>query len=354
MPPRTRKKPIEAPPPLEAIPEPLLSAVPPAAPPAAPPVPVVKKPAATRKKKAAAPAPTPQAPPEQIENTENIEHVEHIDVHASHDADEDAIRDADAPHIILQLPISADRIQDIVSKMEGANDGRGDPSPYVPNHYWTMSCSSFAGGVGGNAAQDENAPENPTLCHWCCHAITANKFGMPVDYDSIHNIFHVYGQFCSLSCAAAHNVSTHMGSDRMWDVHGWLQMMAQVYQLPLPVRPSPSRYVLKMFGGPLSIEEFRAAHSTLARTVVLNVPPLVSVQPQVEWVNTSFLAGSGNGLNVQRLDGVQRDGTLGGLGGGEGTGAAELVQTKMLTRRKSVVDSKRTLESKMNLTVSMA
>lgn len=246
---------------------------------------------------------------------------------------EEALQSHDEPndesdtHIILQLPVSADRVQDIVSKMEGESNGRNDPSPYVPNHYWTMSCTSYS----APAAVD--AQESPMLCHWCCHPIFANKYGMPVDYDSIHNVFHVYGQFCSLSCAAAYNVTSHMGSDRMWDIHGWIQMMAQVYQLPLPVRPSPSRYVLKIFGGSLSIEEFRAAHNTLARTVVLNVPPLVSVQPQIEWVNTSFLSGSGNGLNTQRLDGDDSD-------------------SKMLARRKSIVDSKRTLESKMNLKVS--
>jgi len=251
-------------------------------------------------------------------------------------------------HIILQLPIPADRIQDIVSKIEGENDGRNDPSPYVPSHCWTMSCTSYSGyGIfddgNGNGNGNENActQDTPTNCHWCCHAIFANKFGMPVDYDSIHNVFHVYGQFCSLSCAAAYNVTSHMGSDRMWDIHGWIQMMAHVYQLPLPVRPAPSRYVLKMFGGSLSIEEFRAAHNTLARTVVLNVPPLVSVQPQVEWVNTSFLAGSGNGLNTQRLDGNAPVGD----GANDNDG-------KLLARHKSLVDSKRSLESKMNLTVS--
>lgn len=241
--------------------------------------------------------------------------------------------DDDAPtHIILQLPIHADRVQEIVSKLEGANDGRADPCPYVPNHYWTMSCGSYA----SPHCDDSGQGLEPVLCHWCCHGITANKVGMPINYDSVHNVFHVYGQFCSLSCAAAYNVSTHMGSDRMWDIHSWIQMMAQVYQQTLPVRPAPSRYVLNIFGGPLSIEDFRAAHTSLARTVVLNVPPLVSVQPQVEWVNTSFLAGSGNGLTGDE------DSMIGDASRGK------------LTRRKAVVDSKRTLESKMNLTVISA
>ena len=231
----------------------------------------------------------------------------------------------DGSHIILQLPISADRVKAIIQEgTEALGVDGGNPCPYVPSHCWTMACSSFeTAGANEVAADQPHISMNTSICHWCCHPIVSQKFGMPINFDSVHNIFHVYGQFCSLPCAAAYNASTHMGSDRMWDIHSWIQMMGQVYQHPLPVRPAPSRYVLKMFGGPLSIEEFRASHRTLSRTVVLNVPPLVSVQSQVEWVNTSF-------LQVDSTD------------------------ARKLSRKKSIVDSKRTLESKMNLTVTNA
>ena len=318
MPPRSRAKkvPVEIPEPeVEDIPE-------------AEPEPPAKKRAVSKKKKENEPvAAAPVKKPTTRKKKEIVAPIV-VDNEMQEAPDEVEVENMEdiAPHIILQLPIPAERVQEIVSKLEGASDGRADPCPYVPNHYWATSCGSYA-------SPDSSAVAEPILCHWCCHAITANKVGMPIDYDSVHNVFHVYGQFCSLSCAAAYNVSTHMGSDRMWDIHSWIQMMAQVYQLPLPIRPSPSRYVLKMFGGPLSIEEFREAHNNLARTVVLNVPPLVSVQPQVEWVNTSFLAGSGNGLT--------------------GDGLADDADTRgKLTRRKSVVDSKRTLESKMNLVIA--
>jgi hypothetical protein len=117
-----------------------------------------------------------------------------------------------------------------------------------------------------------------------------------------------------------------MGSDRMWDIHGWIQMMAHVYNLPRPVRPAPSRYVLKMFGGPLSIDEFRATFKSTSRTIVVNVPPLVSVQPQVEWVNTSSIGVSGQGQD-----------SIGG---------------PKMARKRSLVDSKKSLQVKMNLKVT--
>jgi len=228
-------------------------------------------------------------------------------------------KDADQ-HIILQLPISSSRVDDI---LQGATTSYTNlPTPYVAHHEWTMSCTETASTTNVVA----NACSN---CFWCCHPIPSQKFGMPIDYDAAHRMFTVYGHFCSLQCVAAHNMSTHMGSDRMWDVHGWIQMMAKVHGMPLPVRPAPSRFVLKMFGGPMDIDDFRAIHRTCSRTVVLNVPPLVNVQPQVEVVNTSF-------LNTRKEPDSEAKGTH-----------------NKLIRKKSIVDQRKTLESKMNLSYTL-
>lgn len=189
--------------------------------------------------------------------------------------------EGDPAHVILQLPIPTARVDEILAGTIVCDD---PPAPYVSSTEWTMSCTET--GLSGGPGTDEKPPTN---CFWCCHPIPAQKFGMPIEYDASHRMFTVYGQFCSLHCVAAHNMATHMGSDRMWDIHGWVQMMAKMLGLTLPVRPAPSRFVLKMFGGPMDIDEFRAIHQTCSRTVVLNVPPLVNVRPQVEVVNTSFL-----------------------------------------------------------------
>jgi len=328
------------------------------------------------KKSAAASVPTePTDPTHPTEHTAASANQDGIGVavaepptaNAANAANANACGDAGAnepaSHIILQLPIPSERVQSIVN---GAGDARVDvPSPYTPGHSWTMSCLEYD--------TPPNATADQMVCYHCCHSVTTKLFGMPVDFDPVHHLFHVYGHFCSLNCAAAFNMSTHMGSDRMWDIHSWIQMMAQVYQVPLPVRPAPSRYVLKMFGGPLSIEEFRASHQSLARTVVLNVPPLVSVQPQVEWVNTSFLASSTSApiaATAATAATAAAGAAIGGGAAGNGHGVADDADRPLtaptvdgaqsaanfpkLSRRRAVVDSKRTLESKMNLTVSVA
>ena len=230
-------------------------------------------------------------------------------------------------HIILQLPIQASRVEEITKGAAGRSELQ-DPSPWAPWAIPYMPCLDAGGAeavdesiVSGTSGGGDGAEAGCPACFWCCHAVPSRKHGMPLDYDPAHRMFTVYGVFCSLQCAAAHNMATHVGSDRMWDVHAWIQMLAKMQGLTLPVRPAPSRYVLKLFGGPLDIDDFRAAHHSPCRTVVLNVPPLVSVQGQTEVVNTSFLANDGK---------------------------------VKLSRRKAIVDPHKTLETKMNLSYGAA
>ena len=80
-----------------------------------------------------------------------------------------------------------------------------------------------------------------------------------------------------------------MGCDRAWEIHSWIQLLGKKYGFKGPIRPAPSRYLLKMFHGPLTIEEFRKVHTNLIQTYVLNIPPFIHVSSQMESINTSFL-----------------------------------------------------------------
>ena len=55
------------------------------------------------------------------------------------------------------------------------------------------------------------------------------------------------------------------------------------------IRPAPSRYLLKMFGGNLTIEEFRNAHLNNDKTFMLNIPPMIAINSTSEILNTSYL-----------------------------------------------------------------
>ena len=140
-----------------------------------------------------------------------------------------------------------------------------------------------------NTNNTKTTHHRDTKCYWCCHNIIDTAYGMPVRYDVFHNSFAVFGSFCSLECAAAYNYSIHMGSNKVWEIHSWIQLLGKKYGLNTPIRPAPSRYLLSMFNGPLEINEFRNAHKGLAQTYVMNIPPFVHINSQMELINTSVL-----------------------------------------------------------------
>lgn len=190
--------------------------------------------------------------------------------------------------IILQLPISQNKINSIVNTNN--NNKVLEPSPYENICYFTNDVE--------NISCDNEFYHNNTLnyddkkkpcCFWCCHTIDNIVFGMPYNYDSLNDIFYIIGSFCSLQCANAHNFCVNAGSDKVWEVNSWIQMLGKRHGITGVIRPAPSRYLLEMFGGTISIEEFREAHIDNNKTYVLNIPPMISINTTTEIINTSYL-----------------------------------------------------------------
>lgn len=129
-------------------------------------------------------------------------------------------------------------------------------------------------------------PSNTSIsCYWCCHQFTNAPYGIPVKYTG--GKFHVYGCFCSLECAAAYNIASKESIDEVWERHNLINLLARkVGQRNNFVRPAPNRLALRMFGGHLSIEEFRRyAHTN--KIININFPPMMTMTQQIEEINES-------------------------------------------------------------------
>jgi len=203
-------------------------------------------------------------------------------------------------HIILKLPLTQNNI-DKITKKPINHEYIPIPQPYSKNECFVddmhNTISGFIQENNNNAIIDnyENScPKRDQCCFWCCHQISYNIFGMPINYNSITDTYETYGSFCSLNCANAYNFSSHTGSDRVWEINSMIQMMGKRYGIDKKIRPAPSRYLLKMFNGYLGIDEFRSLHKNDDTCHILNLPPMISLQSAYEVVNTSYIKNHNN------------------------------------------------------------
>lgn len=121
-------------------------------------------------------------------------------------------------------------------------------------------------------------------CYWCCHKFDNAPYGLPIKYAL--GQFHVTGCFCSLECACAYNFASRESVDECMNRSSLINMLSARIGHGGHVRPAPDRLALDIFGGHMSIKEFRGFYGT-PRQVLLNSPPMLAVTQQVEEVNES-------------------------------------------------------------------
>lgn len=133
---------------------------------------------------------------------------------------------------------------------------------------------------------DEPVPfKSYCACYWCCHTFDTRALGMPVKYKN--NRFHVTGVFCSLECACAYNFDTCSHVNNMWDTYNMINLMARYMEYVDFVYPAPPRKCLRMFGGKMTIEEFRSQCKS-NKIISFNHCPLVASVDQVEEINNFY------------------------------------------------------------------
>jgi hypothetical protein len=195
--------------------------------------------------------------------------------------------DTDNDDVIIQLPISQIRINNIINNTDNEDTKILVPTPYISNSYFMNDAENISYDNEYKSTPQNNKSSN---CFWCCHLIDNHiVYSMPYNYDAVNDNYFVFGSFCSLQCANAYNFSSHGSSDKVWEINSWIQMLGKRYGFQNTIRPAPSRYLLKMFGGNLTIEEFREAHLKSDKTYILNIPPMISINSSSEILNTSYL-----------------------------------------------------------------
>lgn len=111
-------------------------------------------------------------------------------------------------------------------------------------------------------------------CWWCSHKFDSYNVSIPLNHNSNTDIFKVYGVFCSFSCA-----STYLKHKPLFERSDSLCLLKYLY-IRLTgkkyIKDAPSNYLLDIFGGPLTIEEFRKESQTLYKILEYPCIPLDS------------------------------------------------------------------------------
>ena len=114
-----------------------------------------------------------------------------------------------------------------------------------------------------------------TACLWCCHAFTWTPCVLPISFDAYETMYACEGHFCSPECALAYLY----GEPNISDVNRWTRhaLLADLYRSLYGKRdliPAPPRATLRLFGGPLSIDQFREQTAFGDDVIAVQLPPL--------------------------------------------------------------------------------
>lgn len=119
-------------------------------------------------------------------------------------------------------------------------------------------------------------------CWWCCHPFNGSPCPLPCEYKN--NTFHVLGVFCSPECAAAYNFDDNNSGNEIWERYALLNYLyRKVYNdKNIKIKLAPPRQTLKIFGGNLSIKEFRHHNTNQDMNYRIIMPPMTSIIPVQE------------------------------------------------------------------------
>jgi hypothetical protein len=125
----------------------------------------------------------------------------------------------------------------------------------------------------------ELAESTDIHCWWCCHQFTTPPCQLPEKFHE--GKYYVFGCFCSYNCALAYNLD--MDDYKTNERTSLLSYLYnEVYKNNIKLEPALPKKTLKMFGGPLTIEEYRKHFINNDKEFRFIMPPMISIIPLIE------------------------------------------------------------------------
>lgn len=120
-----------------------------------------------------------------------------------------------------------------------------------------------------------------TACFWCCHTFSWVPCVLPISYDVYNNIYSCEGNYCSPECALSYLYDSKIPDSTKWNRHALLNHMYSELYKTRTLSPAPPRSLLRLFGGPLDIEQYRDYITSDNYIVLSEIHPIRLVFPSM-------------------------------------------------------------------------
>ena len=122
-----------------------------------------------------------------------------------------------------------------------------------------------------------NREQSYVKCNWCLHDCEKNNiFKLP--YEINNEEIKYFGNFCCPECAVAFNFN-ELDDEYIWERYSLLNYLYSDGNNKLNI--APSRLILDIFGGPISINEYKNIIQTKKHVNII-MPPHLLICPQLE------------------------------------------------------------------------
>ena len=179
-----------------------------------------------------------------------------------------------------------------------------------------------------NTAELKQLPKTSDIaCFWCAHTFGTQPCIIPER--EVNGTYMVYGNFCCPQCAFSHLLQETIDPHVRWER---VALLHRIYDREGHGRmfPAPCRESLILFGGPLTIESFRATIDKRYVRVDVHMPPMVSILGSIDTKPIDFFDSS---IKNTLVGSLQKENTVKAQEG------LRLKRSKPLKDRDSTLDS---------------
>ncbi len=137
----------------------------------------------------------------------------------------------------------------------------------------------------------QKIPENTEIaCFWDTHKFSWQPCVIPEREEK--GIYRVYGNFCCANCALAYLLKENLDTHVRWERIALLHRLYGKHYSSGRIFPSPALETLDIFGGPASIDKYRATIGAGKIRIDLQLPPMVSILGSIDTKPIDFYDSS--------------------------------------------------------------